>query len=247
MDLPILAVISEDKNQSADSLIANIRKLSNNEDVQDLYDCRICIHNIVTKYYETKIALLPTDNFIGLNDAVKSKIEGVLLYFDSNDRSFLKTLPFYKDFIKDHNIEFSILLCKQLTENVDAGITFSCIKSIYNKFDIIELDGKSCDDSDDFTEPIGYDELAMALQVFPKIPNLDTHSNEENDKLSGDDIDVQEEIDRFENLLSQMLQFRPNTENMSREERLNHAQNFAEIFEKLILQDAEEDGSVSAE
>lgn len=41
-----------------------------------------------------------------------------------------------------------------------------------------------------------------------------------------------------------MLQFRPNTENMSREERLNHAQNFAEIFEKLILQDAEEDGSV---
>lgn len=56
--------------------------------------------------------------------------------------------------------------------------------------------------------------------------------------------DVEEEIEKFENLLSQMLQFRPNTENMSREERLNHAQNFAEIFEKLILQDAEEDGSV---
>ncbi|XP_070493452.1 alpha- and gamma-adaptin-binding protein p34 [Chironomus tepperi] len=247
MDFPVLAVISEDKNQSADSIVDNIRKLSSNEDVQDLHDCRICIHNIVTKYYETKIALLPTDNFKGLNDAVKNKIEGILIYFDANDRSFLKTLPFYKDFIKDHNIEFSILLCKELTENDNAGITFSCIKSIYNKFDIIELESKPCDDDDDeFSEPFGYDELAIALQVFPKIPNLDT-SNKENDENSEDELDVEEEIDKFENLLSQMMQFRPNTENMSREERLSHAQNFAEIFEKLILQDAEEDGSIPTE
>lgn len=41
----------------------------------------------MTKYYETKIALLPTENFNGLNDAVKTKIEGILIYFDSNDVS----------------------------------------------------------------------------------------------------------------------------------------------------------------
>jgi len=57
--------------------------------VQELHDCRIFVHKIVTKYYETKISLLPTENFMGLNDAVKSKIEGILIYFDSNDVSFL--------------------------------------------------------------------------------------------------------------------------------------------------------------
>lgn len=105
----------------------------------------------------------------------------------------------------------------------------------------------------------------MALQVFPKIPNLDAcmlkfnnqlfyyliliilaflTANIENDDNSEEELDVEDEINKFENLLSQMMQFRPNTENMSREDRLNHAQNFAEIFEKLILQDAEEDESV---
>jgi hypothetical protein len=44
-----------------------------------------------------------------------------------------------------------------------------------------------------------------------------------------------------------MMQFRSNTVNLSQEERLNHAQNFAEIFEKLILQDTEDDGSVPTE
>jgi hypothetical protein len=34
-----------------------------------------------------------------------------------------------------------------------------------------------------------------------------------------------------------MMQFRPATSNMSRDDRLNCAQDFAEIFEKLIMQD----------
>lgn len=34
-----------------------------------------------------------------------------------------------------------------------------------------------------------------------------------------------------------MMQFRPATSNMTREDRLNCAQDFAEVFEKLILQD----------
>lgn len=34
-----------------------------------------------------------------------------------------------------------------------------------------------------------------------------------------------------------MMQFRPATTSMNREDRLNCAQDFAEIFEKLILQD----------
>jgi hypothetical protein len=48
---------------------------------------------------------------------------------------------------------------------------------------------------------------------------------------------VESELENFEKILGQMMQFRPATENMSREDRLNCAQGFAEIFEKLIMQD----------
>lgn len=33
------------------------------------------------------------------------------------------------------------------------------------------------------------------------------------------------------------MQFRPNTNNLSRDDRLSYAQGFAEVFEKLIMQD----------
>jgi len=79
----------------------------------------------------------------------------------------------YKDFINDHNIEFSILLCTHLEENENAGITFDCIKKVFNKFDIIELERKCDDDDDDnFSGPYGYDELKQALEGF-KIPKLE--------------------------------------------------------------------------
>jgi hypothetical protein len=54
---------------------------------------------------------------------------------------------------------------------------------------------------------------------------------------STDNLEVESELENFENLLNQMMQFRPATADMSREDRLNCAQGFAEIFEKLIMQD----------
>lgn len=59
-------------------------------------------------------------------------------------------------------------------------------------------------------------------------------SNEE-DQDSGSDIE--NELENFEKLLSQVMQFRPNTNNLSRDDRLSYAQGFAEVFEKLIMQD----------
>lgn len=52
-----------------------------------------------------------------------------------------------------------------------------------------------------------------------------------------DSPNVESELENFEKLLSQMMQFRPTTSNMTRDDRLNCAQDFAEIFEKLIMQD----------
>jgi hypothetical protein len=57
------------------------------------------------------------------------------------------------------------------------------------------------------------------------------------DNSSNDELEVESELENFEKLLNQMMQFRPATAGMSREDRLNCAQGFAEIFENLILQD----------
>lgn len=52
-----------------------------------------------------------------------------------------------------------------------------------------------------------------------------------------DELNVETELENFEKLLSQMMQFRSATSEMNREDQLNCAQGFAEIFEKLISQD----------
>jgi hypothetical protein len=58
--------------------------------------------------------------------------------------------------------------------------------------------------------------------------------------MEGEHIDgnsIENEINNFESLLSQVMQFRSTTSGMSRDDRLNSAQHFAEVFEKLLLQD----------
>lgn len=59
-------------------------------------------------------------------------------------------------------------------------------------------------------------------------------SNEEDPDSASD---IENELENFEKLLSQVMQFRPNTNNLSRDDRLSYAQGFAEVFEKLIMQD----------
>lgn len=84
---------------------------------------------------------------------------------------------------------------------------------------------------------------ATKLIVFFLFNQVSTNGKSQNgsavdgENSSNEELDVESELENFEKLLSQMMQFRPATSNMSREDRLNCAQDFAEIFEKLILQD----------
>ena len=72
---------------------------------------------------------------------------------------------------------------------------------------------------------------------------MSSHTNgNSNGLLSNEDdpdsaSDIENELENFEKLLSQVMQFRPNTNNLSRDDRLSFAQGFAEVFEKLIMQD----------
>lgn len=58
-----------------------------------------------------------------------------------------------------------MMLCKELLDDDNNGITFKCIKDCYNMLDIIELEKKGEDeDEENHFNPSGYDELAQALR-----------------------------------------------------------------------------------
>lgn len=61
------------------------------------------------------------------------------------------------------------MLCKELYDDVNAGITFKCVKDCYSMLDIVELEKSSNEDDDaDDGESLfnlsGYEELAQALR-----------------------------------------------------------------------------------
>lgn len=76
------------------TLISDIRNISNDENKKliDENDLIGYLHEISTKYYKTEILLLPVDNLQNLPDTVTDKLEGVLIYFDSANVSFVHSI-----------------------------------------------------------------------------------------------------------------------------------------------------------
>lgn len=85
-----------------------------------------------------------------------------------SQRSFLEKLSSHVSFIKSNDIEFCMALCKELSDDTSAGITFKCVKDCYNMLDIVELEkssnGDDPDDEENLFNPSGYEELAQALR-----------------------------------------------------------------------------------
>jgi alpha- and gamma-adaptin-binding protein p34 len=149
-----------------------------------------------------------------------------------------------------------------LYDNEKNGITYREAKQHFKLLDVIELDRKHSYDDDEEEEPesssshhdpIGYDELLQALRSFlwsnvntgaigfgPGSQGYKKHSissvspENESDALPTNEKEVEAELAGFEQLLTQLISFRPNSQNWTRNERLAHAQEFAEIFEELI-------------
>lgn len=72
------------------SIPVDIRKAPNDDKIHKSDDDSVSyIHDVNTKYYKTQIAFLPVDNTNGLSESVKGSVEGVLIYFDSNDVSMI--------------------------------------------------------------------------------------------------------------------------------------------------------------
>lgn len=69
--------------------------------------------------------------------------------------------------------------------------------------------------------------------------NEDRHSN-----LS--EQEIENELENFESLLSSVIQFRSNTQFNSRLQRMDLAQEFVEVFEKLINMEEERENNEPA-
>ncbi|XP_055594361.1 alpha- and gamma-adaptin-binding protein p34 isoform X2 [Uranotaenia lowii] len=252
MDKPIVLVLSVDPKTDAESLIGRIRKVPTAEGTSELVDgITGYSYHIRTKYYETDVLFcagkLETE-LSALPETILKQLEGILIYFDASERDFLKRLPEYATFLEDNDIEFGILLCTELHESSDKGITYEEAKQFCKVLDVIELEPSG--ETED-GEAAGVDELIQALHNFiwsnvnmsrkvgepqPEASELDVISSDADEQSSSDPLHdrIEEELLGFEKLLTQVMQFRPNTSTWSRNERLAYAQEFADIFDELI-------------
>lgn len=259
MDKPVVLVMSADATVKPEDLIGRVRKLPVTEATVALAEGHTGhSYHIRTKYYETDVVFCgwPGGKELGeLPEAILKQLEGILIYFDARDRDFLKRLPEYAAFVTEADIEFGILLCAELQEEPDQGITYREAKKFCNVLDVIELDpsGKTAEEDDG--EAAGVDELVQAMHNFIW-SNVDMHrktggiggvagggteAEKENETTEGagqEDPEaerrIEEELMGFEKLLTQVMQFRPNTNSWTRNERLAYAQEFAEFFDELI-------------
>uniref|UniRef100_A0A8D8KUD9 (northern house mosquito) hypothetical protein n=1 Tax=Culex pipiens TaxID=7175 RepID=A0A8D8KUD9_CULPI len=169
MDKPVVLVVSADASVKPEDVIGRVRKAPATEGTVVLADglAGHCYH-IRTKYYETDVVFCgwPGGKELAeVPEAILKQLEGVLIYFDARDRDFLKRLPEYAAFVTEADIEFGILLCAELQEEVEQVL------------DVIELDcagdGETVGEVDD-GEAAGVDELFQTLHNFIW-SNVDMH------------------------------------------------------------------------
>lgn len=111
MDFPIVLVFSNSKTVSITDIVSSkywfnykilvvslkfslldIRKVSIEEKQKQFSDLTGYLHPISTKYYNTEIVLLPAEEISDVPANIKENIEGILIYFDADDVSFIDFL-----------------------------------------------------------------------------------------------------------------------------------------------------------
>ncbi|XP_031637450.1 uncharacterized protein LOC116349927 isoform X2 [Contarinia nasturtii] len=250
--LPIIIVCSEGAKKGSQEIIDNLRKESSDKNTIDLGNNVLGykFHNC-TKYYENDLVFLSHEsNHINLVPVeLLDRIEGVIVYFDSDNKDFLHKLPVYANFIERNNIEFGILLCSELYDNSLDGITYKESKEFSNVLDVIELERKRDTDDDDqcaadsHHDPLGYDEVLQTIRAIiwsnvdmkRKLPQskIPHDESEEEDKMVSVDT-LEAELSGFEQLLTEVMAFKETTATWSRNERLAYAEKFADAFDNLL-------------
>lgn len=199
-------------------------------------------HSIATKYYKTEILFVPwADSLLVLPDSLRNAVEGLVLYFDAKDRSFLDKLETYADFLEYREAEFGLLLCDHIFDEKTDGVTYREAKAHSKVLDLIEL-------HPDSEEAGGYDEVHRAMNntIWSNIEMNDIEGaakreeTVDGEKKEMTEQEIEEKLVDFEKLLTQAISFRANTSDMSRNERLLYAQQFADAFECIFGTESDE-------
>uniref|UniRef100_A0A182NF87 Elongation factor Ts, mitochondrial n=1 Tax=Anopheles dirus TaxID=7168 RepID=A0A182NF87_9DIPT len=281
MTEPIVLVLSADETVKPESIVERIRKPphlpGSEEQIVLSTDTPGSVgypYQIHTKYYDTQVVLCAhgSADLTTVPSAILKRTEGILIYFDAKDRTFLERLPAYGKWVEQNEIEFGILLCSSLPESSGDGITYGEAKSHCTVLDVIELDPSVEDEEATDGEATGVDELIQAMHNYiwsnVSIHRGNRNATEEVDEQSpssalllpnatdDDEADyhgpvseeeermIEAELNGFERLLTEVMNFQPVTNSWTRNERLMYAEELAEIFDNLVEEEeAEEEGA----
>ncbi|KAH8307343.1 hypothetical protein KR044_010442 [Drosophila immigrans] len=192
--------------------------------VTNSYKC-----DIITKYYNTCISLIPFDGkFESVPAEIKKLTEALIIYFEPSDKTFVENIPALNEFIEANEIQIGFLVTTSFPGKA-SELTAEDIREHTNVvFDIVSLK------SDD-TQGLSYAEIVEGLQncVWSNVKigaNRDHPTNSD---------ELENQLNDFENLLitAQTLRSDPN---LSREELLNKAEQLAEVM-SAILNDNDSD------
>ncbi|XP_058126473.1 uncharacterized protein LOC131267581 isoform X2 [Anopheles coustani] len=267
---PVVLIISLDDTIKPESIVEKIRKQPNDQNQVRLVKLSETVgypYHIHTKYYTADVVLVAHGSSAlgSIPNALLKRIEGILIYFNAKDRSFLEVLPDYRRFVNKEDIEFGVLLCNTLAESSADGVTYGEVKKICPVLDVIELEPSAEDVANAATagEAIGVEELIQEIhahvwsnpimhrgttQVGPsKEPSASTAppppiavnaTNDDDGPVTEEEEKmIEAELNGFERLLTEVMDFQPNTSSWSRNERLMYAQELAEMFDDMVEED----------
>ncbi|XP_063696042.1 alpha- and gamma-adaptin-binding protein p34 [Culicoides brevitarsis] len=242
MSEPVVLVISECAETNPCKIINEIRNVPQEEKVCDVNGETGYKHSIKSKYYEIDVILYPfvgTNSLTDVSESFLETVEGVVIYFDPAKREFLEKLETYASFLEDRGIELGILLCQRVFDSEKDGITYKEAKQHSRLLDLIEL---SPDKPSEDEPQGGYDELHTALRntIWS---NISMNGSKKETKKSSEmnEKEIEDKLADFEKLLTQAVNFRANTTEMGRNERLLYAQQFADAFESIFGVESDEE------
>lgn len=120
------------------------------------------------------------------------------------------------------------------------GITYKEAKKYSRLLDLIEL----APDNPSEGEPQGgYDEIHVALRntIWSNISMNGDDKKEAKKASDMSEKEIEDKLADFENLLTQAVNFRSNTADLGRNERLLYAQQFADAFESIFGTESDEE------
>ncbi|XP_017843877.1 uncharacterized protein LOC108600681 [Drosophila busckii] len=185
--------------------------------------------NIITKYYNTKIFLIPFDeNYDQVPTEIRKATEALIVYFDPTDETFAKNLSGINKFAVNNNIQLGFLITNSFSV-VPHDKTIDCLKKEANiLFDFITLTS----DNEEQGSSTGYVEVLSGFKNFVwSSVEVQPSSSWKNKHNNPDDLE--NELHDFEKLLIAAQTLR-NDSLLTREQVLSKAEELAEAVSDIL-------------